>query len=125
MKISRSIKKSADPEAQLYDAFLPDSDKLRVEAVRNADAKALADFHPEFQDERLPELLLHYKARNFSQSLSESEQTAWEAWRSARLNNQLPKFMAALQRIAHSDTADDFLLQELQLWLESVLPAAE
>ena len=118
-------KKSADPEAQLYDAFLPDGDKLRVEAVRNADAKALADFHPEFQDERLPELLLHYKARNFSQSLSESEQTAWEAWRSARLKNQLPKFMAALQRIARSDTADDFLLQELQLWLESVLPAAE
>ncbi len=118
-------KKAADPEAQLYDAFLPDGDKLRVETVRNATERELADFHPEFQDERLSELLLHYKARNFPRSLSNDEQVAWEAWRAVHLNNQLPKFMAALQRIARSGKANDFLLQELQLWLESVLPMAE
>ena len=118
-------KKAADPEAQLYDAFLPDGDKLRVETVRNATERELADFHPEFQDERLSELLLLYKARNFQRSLSNDEQVAWEAWRAVHLNNQLPKFMAALQRIARSGKANDFLLQELQLWLESVLPMAE
>lgn len=118
-------KKSADPEAQLYDGFLGDRDRVRVEAVRNATERELADFHPEFSDERLSELLLHYKARNFPHSLSEEEQVAWESWRSAHLNMQLPKFVASLQRIAKSDQADDFMLQELQLWLESVLPVVE
>jgi exodeoxyribonuclease-1 len=59
------FKKSPDVEAQLYDGFLGDRDRVRVEAVRNADENTLADFHPQFDDERLPALLLHYKARNF------------------------------------------------------------
>ncbi|MEO5949152.1 MAG: exodeoxyribonuclease I [Candidatus Saccharimonas sp.] len=122
----REYPKSADPEAQLYDGFVADVDKMRIEAVRNADMRALADFHPEFNDERLDPLLLHYKARNFPRTLSEDESVAWEAWRSEHVNAQLPAFMAALRRIA--PTADDdkaFLLQELQLWAESILPVED
>lgn len=113
-----------DPEAQLYDAFLDDKDKLRVEAVRNATEKELADFHPEFTDERLPELLLHYKARNYPRSLSESETTQWENWRMSRLQSQLPSFLKSLARIAKTaDDSQQFMVQELQLWAESILPA--
>lgn len=115
---------SQDPEAQLYDGFVPASDKVRIEAVRNAGAKELADFHPAFQDERLPELLLHYKARSFPQSLNEDELVEWEKWRNARLQVQLPKYLAALQRLSIEATHDqEFIVQELQLWLESVAPA--
>lgn len=119
-------KKSADPEAQLYDGFLNDRDKLRVETVRNATERELADFHPEFADERLSELLLHYKARNFVRTLSASEREAWETWRAMRLQRQLPDFMKALSQLAK--TADDkqqFMLQELQLWAESILPSED
>lgn len=117
---------SPDPEAQLYDGFLDDRDRLRVETVRNAPERELADFHPEFSDERLAPLLLHYKARNFPRVLSESEAADWEAWRTGRLQAQLPKFMAALQRI--TKTADDsqrFMIDELQLWAESILPETD
>jgi exodeoxyribonuclease-1 len=116
------FKKLPDPEAQLYDGFLNDRDRLRAEAVRNADEKALADFHPEFQDERLPGLLLHYKARSFPKALSEDEQQTWEVWRTARLQAQLVPFMKDLQRLA-KQKKDDFLLQELQLWAESIIPS--
>lgn len=121
------FKKSADPEAQLYDGFVGDRDKLRIEAVRNASRDELADFHPEFQDERLPELLLHYKARSFPGSLSKDEQAAWEAWRAARLSIQLPGFMKSLQRLATERTDDSaqYILQELQLWAENILPAGD
>lgn len=116
------FKKLPDPEAQLYDSFLYDKDRIRVEAVRNASERELADFHPEFSDERLPELLLHYKARNFPKSLSQDEIARWESWRSSHLQAQLPQFMASLQRIANAGGGDEFIIQELQLWLESVLP---
>lgn len=120
------FKKLPDPEAQLYDSFVSDRDRLRVEAVRNAGADQLADFHPEFQDERLPELLLHYKARSFPRSLSEDDRKTWEAWRSEHLKAQLPGYAAALARLAK--TAGDhqrFLLEELQLWAENVMPSED
>ena len=113
----------SDAEAKLYDSFVPQADKIRMEAVRNADANDLADFNPEFQDARLKDLLVHYKARNFPKSLSESEQHEWEQWRRNRLENQAGSYARSLQKIAK--TADDtqsFLLQELQLWLENVTP---
>lgn len=121
-----SFKKLPDPEAQLYDGFLNDRDRIRVEAVRNADERELADFHPEFQDERLAPLLLHYKARNFPRSLSEDDLAQWETWRAQRLQAQLPGFMTALHRLAPTATDEQqFILQELQLWAESTLPASD
>lgn len=118
--------KSVEPEAQLYDSFVADSDKVRVEAVRNADERALSDFHPEFNDERLAPLLLHYKARNFPRVLSEEESVAWEVWRSERVQAQLPTFLASLRRLAATATENQaFLLQELQLWAESTAPVDE
>ena len=121
-----AFKKLPDPEAQLYDGFLNDRDRLRVEAVRNADERELADFHPEFQDERLAPLLLHYKARNFPRSLSEDDLAQWETWRAQHLQAQLPQFMASLQRLAPTATDEQqFILQELQLWAEAVLPSSD
>ena len=121
-----AFKKLPDPEAQLYDGFLNDRDRIRVEAVRNADERELADFHPEFQDERLAPLLLHYKARNFPCSLSEDDLAQWEAWRAQHLQAQLPQFMASLQRLAPTATDEQqFMLQELQLWAEAILPTED
>ena len=114
----------SDPEAKLYDGFLSDLDRVRVESVRNADERQLADFHPEFSDERLPELLLHFKARNYPKALAEDEVGQWGAWRTARIQKQLPSFMRRLNTLAVEHANDDekqFILQELQLWLESIV----
>jgi exodeoxyribonuclease-1 len=117
------FKKSPDPEAQLYDGFVSDRDRLRIEAVRNATERELADFHPDFTDERLAPLLLHYKARNYPMSLSEDEARAWETWRAAYVGRQLPQFVASLNKLAHTTTDEgkQFILQELQLWAESII----
>ena len=104
-----------EPEAALYDGFLNDRDRIKVSAVRNAAPRKLADFHPEFDDERLPELLLHYKGRNFPETLSESETEAYEAYRRARLERQVPRFMAELGKVT-----DDFVKEELLLYMQSL-----
>lgn len=122
----REYEQTNQPESKLYDGFINGPDKLRVETVRNADARQLADFHPSFDDERLEPLLLHYKARNFASILSEDEVKTWESWRAERLNGQLPSFLASLQRLSTQVTGDDskqFILQELQLWAEAIMPS--
>lgn len=118
------FQKARDPEAQLYDGFLADRDRMRVETVRNATERELGDFHPTFTDERLDPLLLHYKARSFPASLSESEARTWEDWRGARIRGQLPRFVKSLHKLAATETDDakQFILQELQLWAESIVP---
>ncbi|MBR2997024.1 exodeoxyribonuclease I [Candidatus Saccharibacteria bacterium] len=110
-----------DVESALYDGFLPDNDRTKCNAVRNADTRSLADFHPDFTDERLAELLVHYKARNFKTSLTEDEAQSWETYRRARLDRQAPKFTAEIAKFQQAG-ADDFLLEELELWYQSLLP---
>lgn len=110
-----------DVEAQLYDGFINDKDKPRMSAVRAADANELADFNPQFIDERLSTLLLRYKARSFPTALTDAEQQEWESYRSAKIKAGLSAYLSALERCAASG-ADQFLLQELQLWAESIAP---
>lgn len=106
-----------EPEAALYNGFLDNTDRIKVAAVRNADGDKLADFHPDFHDPRLPELLLHYKGRNFPESLSETEAKKWEEYRRARLERMAPKFLESLKKIY---TQDEFVAEELKLYFEDV-----
>jgi exodeoxyribonuclease-1 len=120
-------KKATDPEAQLYDGFVSDVDTLRIEKVRNSNEQQLADMHPEFTDDRLGDLLLHYKARNYPRSLAEDEAVAWEAWRGAHIKAALPAFVTRLNQLASqtTDESKQFILQEMQLWAESIVPLDE
>lgn len=113
--------KSADVEGQLYDSFTPDEDKVNLRLIAAANENDLASLHPQFADERLNELLFRYKARNYPKALSESEQQKWELFRANKLAREIPKYMAELAKLANSG-ADDYILQELQLWAESIVP---
>lgn len=119
--------KSNDVDAQLYDGFVTDADKPKMNAVRNASANDLADFNPNFADERLSELLVRYKARNYPQSLNEDERGKWEEYRTDRIMNDLPKYSQSLAMLASQaqTTQSHFLLQELQLWAESIAPVTD
>lgn len=116
---------STDVEGQLYDGFMNERDKVRTEVVRNASEKDLVDFHPEFADERLGELLLRYKARNYPKALSADEQETWQQYRQKKFAAQAPKYLQSLSELAalhHGDDEKSFLLQELQLWAEAHAP---
>ena len=113
----KEFPQALEPEAALYDGFLNDGDRIKVAAVRNAKPNELVDFHPEFNDERLPELLLHYKGRNFPETLSEGENKKWEEYKKARLERQIPRFLTELQSIYEKD---DFIAEELKLYFESL-----
>ena len=114
-----------EPEASFYDNFLSDLDMPRLNAVRAASAADLANFHPHFADPRLPELLIHYKAKNFPTALTADERQAWQQYRTARLTRQAAPFLSELQAAqADPQTQTDpnraFLLEELYLWYQSL-----
>jgi len=109
-----------DPESALYDGFLNNADRVRCDKITNTKPDQLADFHPEFADPRLPELLTHYKARNFPNTLSATEQDQWEQYRAKRLSQQAPTFLAELETFT-ATKQDPFLAEELYLWYQSLL----
>ena len=110
-----------DSESALYDGFLDDQDRRTCIAVRRASKADLDHFHPEFHDERLPDLLMHYKARNYPETLNEEERSAWEEYRMGRIKERQNSYIKAIQDLAKAGK-DEFLLQELQLWYQSLLP---
>lgn len=129
----REFPPAVDAESALYDGFLDDQDRLLCSAVRNNLAEDLTHFRPQFSDERLPDLLLHYKAKSFPASLDSDEAEKWEQYRAERLKRQAGPFWGELQRIggmlAKGETLNNkslsecrYLAEELRLWYEAVAP---
>lgn len=110
-------------EEQLYDAFLPDSDRRLCQELSRLSEAELAGSRPQFSDARLPELFLSYKARSFSRSLSEAESLKWDKIKAERLQAKLPDFLHELEELAQ-DPSNEFIVNELQFWLENILPSS-
>ncbi len=68
---------AADVDQALYDGFMDNADKRIAEQIQTLDEVGLKNFHPQFKDPKLSQLLMHFKARNYPQSLSEDEQEDW------------------------------------------------
>lgn len=116
---------SEDPEQQLYDGFIGDRDRRLCEQVRNADPMQLAQEQWPFDDERLPELLFRYRARNFPETLSHEEHERWRLFCQQRLSdagwgapNTLQGFNEAMVQWSLSATA--IQQQVLDEWREYV-----
>ena len=109
-----------DPEQQLYDGFLGDRDRRLCEQVRRADPQRLAGENWPFDDSRLPELLFRYRARNFPETLSASEQSRWLEFCRNRLKspefgapNTLASFFQALDELqAKTESTQQAVLLE-------------
>lgn len=119
---------SNDPEQQLYDGFIGDRDRRLCEQVRAAAPEVLANDKWPFDDARLPELLFRYRARNFPDSLSATEQQRWLDFCRQRLSdpecgapNTLAQFHAALVQLRADCSPDQLqLLQRWQVYAEQL-----
>ena len=116
---------SEDPEQQLYDGFIGDRDRRLCEQVRTSDPVQLAQEQWPFDDERLPELLFRYRARNFPETLDEREQQRWKMFCQQRLTdgqwgapNTLEDFNRAVAEC--SINASEHGLAVLDEWSEYV-----
>ncbi|KQN56091.1 exonuclease I [Pseudomonas sp. Leaf48] len=105
-----------DPEQQLYDGFIGDRDRRLCEQVRTVDPAQLGQDQWPFDDERLPELLFRYRARNFPDLLSSEELERWRIFCQKRLSD--PEWGAP-------NTLESFLAAQSQLNLTATAPQRE
>jgi exodeoxyribonuclease I len=76
-----------DPDASLYGGgFFSGGDKRKMELIRSAEPEHLKTMSIPFDDQRLPEMLFRYRARNWPNSLSDEENEQWQQYRQQRLN---------------------------------------
>lgn len=118
-----------DVEGQLYDGFISDSDKMAMEETHKILESDLPLAVPQFSDERLQQMWLRYKARNFPKTLTDQERELWEQYRAQRIKSgpgiTLVKYMNRLKSLAEENPNDkqkQFLLEELHLYAESIVP---
>ncbi|HHB11628.1 MAG TPA: exodeoxyribonuclease I [Chromatiales bacterium] len=111
-----------DPELSLYSGpFFSDADKREMRRVREATPEQLARETFVFEDRRLDELLLRYRARNWPETLTEQERAQWEEWRWHKLNDPrygitLESYGERLFRLQQTHPEAAGILEQLEEW---------
>lgn len=130
---TRLVSQSADVDSQLYDGFIDKREVITMSAVRASEPDDLSSYVDKFQDQRLKALVPLYKARNYPRSLTDEERQAWEDYRVHKLTDgrdksQLANFFRRLEELAsneHLSPEKRYLLEELQLYAESIMPVPD
>lgn len=116
---------AGDVDSQIYDGFYNDRDKVLMSSFRQ---------HPdnvqvEFEDQRLQKLKDRYFPRQFPEKLTSQELQAWDDYRRHKLldpeKGDLKAFEKQFEQAAQtfSGQADkEYLLTELQLYVQSIMP---
>lgn len=75
-----------DPDLAIYSGgFFSNADRKKMECVSLTPPNQLNTLSNSFCDERLPEMLLRYRARNFPETLAPHEKAHWFNFRHAKL----------------------------------------
>ncbi len=121
---------TSDPDGQLYSGgFFGRDDTQRIDIIRNTPATELADLHFNFDDARLDEMLFRYRARNFLNTLSDTELQRWNKYRHDKFTNPatshrtMNQFHAQIETIQQSpDTIGSqlVLLEDLLAYARSI-----
>jgi exodeoxyribonuclease I len=109
-----------DVDEDLYGGFLDNEDRRALQRLRSLPPDRLAERRPAFNDRRLDELLLRFRARNHPDSLNVAERGQWQA----HCRERWLEAPAWLERItALEATADERgrgVLADLRRWAQAL-----
>jgi exodeoxyribonuclease-1 len=118
-----------DPERMLYAGFPSPADKRRCDSVRATPSARLGSAHFDFDDPRYDELLFRYRARNWPDTLGDSDRGRWRAFVRDKLTRDtetttltLAAYFATIERLRaeHPPGPRQGLLDKLQAWGDTV-----
>ena len=126
----RDAQDGADVDEDLYNGFVSREDRRLLDKLRGESPARLAQASPAFGDSRLAELLFRYRARNFPESLSETEMEHWEQHRAARFYEgaggarSIDQYFGEIDHLQQeADERAEQILAELYEYAELVAPA--
>ena len=103
-----------------------------MSSIRSASPDELSKFSESLTDERLKQLLPLYKARNYRKYLNEDEIHNWEEFCKQKLfaggaSSVAAKYFEQIGKMSQEKITDEqrYLLEELKLYGESILPVDE
>ena len=120
-----------DVDEDLYGGFVGNDDRRTLQKLRDLGAAQLAAKRPAFHDGRLDELLFRYRARNFTQTLTDEERARWRQHCADRLHGgaggalTLATFFERIDALAEdADERGQGLLAALYEYAEGIAPDA-
>jgi exodeoxyribonuclease-1 len=125
----RKFAESSDPDVMLYGGgFFSGEDRHLMDSVRSSDPEALAGQSFPFRDQRLPELLWRYRARNYPATLTGAERQQWLEFCRRRLRQPEPgqlgfaEFRQRLGELAleRNSSTDAMILNELSEYADAL-----
>lgn len=132
---NQTFAEKTDPEQMLYGGFFADHDRDLMQRVKRSDPKTLASSTFDFKDDRLPEILWRYRARNFPHSLTAEEKKRWKTFCYKRLTDEtfgasmvkkgFDARIAELQATEDLDESKQRVLQDLISYADDLLGRAK
>ncbi len=111
--------RSLDADEALYNGFVQDDDRNRLNSLRNTANNELSVSTALFKDERLNELFFRYRARHFFDSLSSKEQIRWKSFCCKKANLKLESFWTEFDNLMKGATeTEKSILLDIRLWVE-------
>lgn len=97
-----------DPDGALYHGFINNGDKALMEVLHSTAPDGISKDAFKFDDPRLNQLLLRFKARNYPYALTEHEAQQWHAYRQSVIPERLQKQMLNLEMLVeqHQNNPD-------------------
>ena len=121
----------SDPDQALYaGGFFSQDDRRRMDQILASSPRELGNFPLVFDDQRLPEMLFRYRARNWPETLSPEENERWDEYRHARLfesdaggSLQIDEYLEILDQLETDEGIPEErrrLIPDLLAWAEQI-----
>ncbi len=114
---------------KIYDEFWVDSDQRELQLIRAAEPNEISGLITTVKNQRIRDMIPLYIARNFPNVLDSEQREKWEEHRQKVFygggeKSRFSKFSKRMQELGKSklNSEQEYLLTELQLYAESVLP---
>lgn len=118
------LAEAVDVDEDLYGGFLDNEDRRALQRLRSWPPARLAERRPAFNDARLDELVLRFRARNHPETLNADERGRWQAHCCQRWQ-EAPAWVDRITALeATADERGRGVLSELRRWEQTVRIAA-
>lgn len=117
-------KQDLDPDLAIYSGgFFSETDKQTMTRIRNTPPEQLVNTKFKFNDDRMPEMLFRYRARNYPNTLSSEEIVKWKEFCVHRLTGRragagitFENYFARLKELRDPENANGDIINALDVY---------